>query len=311
MQRAVYIYAAVLTLLVTAFVLYAFKDKSNDSDRPYTSERILADGQLPQVIRAVSLDENLNFAGVTFDVSDDDIKERLDRELLVNAYWQSNTLLNIKRSARYFPVIEPILAKHGVPDDFKYLAVAESGLTNAVSPAGAKGYWQFLAGTARDYGLEVTNDVDERYHIEKATDAAARYLKRSYDRFGDWLLVAAAYNMGEGNVNKYTREQSAEDYFDLNLNEETARYAFRLVAIKTILANPEQFGFYLEEDDYYAPMDHYSVVRVTESVPNWGEFAKKYGISYRELKRWNPWLRDSNLNNSRGTEYEVRIPRKQ
>ncbi|MFT6796140.1 MAG: membrane-bound lytic murein transglycosylase D, partial [Maribacter sp.] len=199
-------------------------------------------------ISSIDIPEDLNFAGEAVPQQDPEIMERVDREFLVNTYWQSNALLLMKRANKYFPVIEPILAKNGIPDDFKYLAVAESGLTNVVSPAGATGFWQIMQETGREYGLEVNSNVDERYHLEKSTEVACKYLNRWKEKYGSWTLTAAAYNAGPGGINKYMRIQQVDDYYDLLLGQETGRYVFRIMAIKAILSNPEKYGFHLEKD---------------------------------------------------------------
>lgn len=233
--------------------------------------------------------------------------ERLDRELSVNSYWEANTLINLKSSLRYFSVIEPILARYGVPDDFKYMAVAESNLRNEVSSAGAKGIWQFLESTAEYYGLEISTEVDERYHLEKSTEAACKYLKEYYDQFGNWTLSAAAYNMGAPRLAKYLEEQKAQSYYDLNLNSETSRYVFRVIAMKEIMRNPVSYGFYLDTEDLYQPLN-YSIVTVEEAVLSWGEFAVAHGTTYRMLKVFNPWLITNSLTNKDKKKYEVKIP---
>ena len=264
---------------------------------------------VPQIVKGMDLDKNFEFCGESLPMDNFDVRERLDRELTVNTYWHSSTILSIKSTMRFFPTMERILKEEGVPTDLKYIAVAESALRNAVSPAGAKGIWQFMKGTGNEYGLEINSEVDERYHLEKSTRAAAKYLKSLRNRFGSWANAAAAYNMGGGNMNKHLREQQAESYFDLNLNEETSRYYFRLVAIKNILENPRAFGFYLDKEDYYKALDDYRVVEVDSSVENWGAFAAEQGISYRILKVYNPWLIDSKLTNRSGKTYEIRVPR--
>jgi hypothetical protein len=205
--------------------------------------------------------------------------------------------------------MEQILREEGVPEDLKYLAVAESALRNAVSPAGAKGIWQFMKGTGIEYGLEINSEVDERYHLEKSTRAAARFLKSLRNRFGSWANAAGAYNMGSGNMNKHLREQRADSYYDLNLNQETARYMFRLVAIKEIMENPREFGFYLDREDYYPPLDDFRTEEVSSIVENWGDFAVEHGTTYRILKVYNPWLIDNKLSNRSGKTYQIRIPR--
>ena len=267
------------------------------------------EASLPQIIKSVSINKMYGFAGEVVPQDDFDAIERLDRELAVNSYYHSSTLLNIKAANRYFPTIERILAENGVPDDFKYLAVAESGLRNAVSPAGAKGYWQFLKAVGEQYGLEINGEVDERFHLEKSTLAACNMIKDYYRKFGNWTTAAGAYNMGIGNMSKMLDEQNAKSYYELNVNEETSRYIFRIIAIKEVLSNPQGFGFYLEDNQLYEPLDYVNV-NIIESVSSWGEFAEKYGTSYRHLKVYNPWLISKGLTYSGNKEYQIRIPKK-
>jgi hypothetical protein len=236
------------------------------------------------------------------------VYESLDRELLVNTYWHNRTVLMFKRANRWFPLIEPILARYGIPDDFKYLAVIESGLDNVVSPSGATGFWQFLEGTAKDYGLEVDGDVDERYHPEKSTEAACKYLRESYSKFGNWTLVAAAYNAGKRRISESLEEQQATSYYDLLLNEETSRYVFRILALKIIFENPTDYGIFLREKDFYPPIA-VKTIKVDESIDDLVAFAAKQGVSYRVLKMFNPWLRDKKLKVRRGEVYTISIPR--
>jgi soluble lytic murein transglycosylase-like protein len=249
----------------------------------------------------------MNFAGENVPLEDPEIRERLDRELLVNNYWQSNALLMIKRAHKYFPIIEPILKKNGVPDDFKYLALAESGFMQVVSPAGATGFWQIMEATGKEYGLEINSNIDERYHIEKATEVACQYFLNSKKRFGNWTLSAAAYNAGNTGVNRQLERQEATDYYDLLLVEETSRYVFRILALKEIIGNYKDYGFIIEEKDMYklAPVTN---VEIDTSVSNLASLARGYGISYKTLKRYNPWLRDKNLENYSGRLYEIQIP---
>lgn len=265
-------------------------------------------GKLAQVIKAADLNKAYTFAGELLPLDNFDAVERFDRELMVNSYWQSNTLLNIKKANRYFPEIEKILAQHNVPDDFKYLAVAESNLMNATSSAGARGFWQFRELAAKEFGLEVNAEVDERYHIEKSTEAAAKYIKQLKNRFGTWFDAAAAYNMGPTNYFSLLKAQNQEHYFDLNMNEETSRYVFRLMAIKEIMSNPDLYGYYLEPEDKYQPLDDYKEVQITSSVPSWSAFSKDHGISYRMLKIYNPWLKDTKLTVLKKT-YTVKVPK--
>ena len=260
-------------------------------------------------ISAIEIPENLNFAGERVPQQDPEIMERIDREFLVNTYWQSNALLLMKRAHKYFPVIEPILAKHGVPDDFKYLAVAESGLQDVVSPAGATGVWQIMRATGREYGLEINTNVDERYHLEKATEVACKYLRKYKDKFGNWTLAAAAYNAGAGGVNKQLTLQKADNYYDLLLGQETGRYIFRILAIKEILSNPDTYGFEIADEDLYDAIPTFSV-EVDMPVANFADFAADYGINYKILKRHNPWLREPHLNNKSRKKYSIAIPNK-
>ena len=260
-------------------------------------------------VYALSLPENLNFAGESVPVQDPDIYERMDRELLVNTYWQSNGLLLIKRAHKYFPIIEPILKKNGIPDDFKYLAIAESGLTQIVSPAGATGFWQLMEATAKEHGLEVNDNVDERYHIEKATQAACEYLKESKERFGSWTLAAAAYNAGNYGISKQQDRQDVNDYYDLLLGEETGRYVFRILALKEILSNPKKYGFNFEEKHMYKFVDTKNIA-VDTAVTDFAKFAKEFDINYKILKIHNPWLREAHLNNKSRKLYEIKIPEK-
>src|SRR5690606_31951189 len=226
-------------------------------------------------ITAIEIPEDLNFAGEPVPFDDPEIMERVDREFLVNAYWQSNALLLMKRAHKFFPIIEPILAKNGIPDDFKYLALAESGLQNVVSPVGATGFWQIMPATGKEYGLEVNKNVDERYHVEKSTEVACRYLKKSKERFGSWTLAAAAYNAGPAGIQKFMGIQKVDAYYDLLLGEETGRYVFRILAIKEILSNPEKYGFHLNKEDLYTAVPTFNV-EVMEPILNFADFADSY-----------------------------------
>ncbi|WP_417444804.1 transglycosylase SLT domain-containing protein [Joostella sp.] len=259
-------------------------------------------------VYALKIPDGINFAGERAPIEDPDVKERMDRELMVNTYWQSNGLLLIKRANKYFPIIEPILKKHGVPDDLKYIAVIESGLTQAVSPAGATGFWQLMKGTAREYGLEVNDNVDERYHIAKATEVACEYLKKAKARFGNWTMAAAAYNAGQFGMAKQLERQDVEDYYDVLLGEETGRYVFRILAIKEILSHPKEYGFNFEEEDLYTNIP-VNKVEVDTVVTDFPAFAKKFGINYKILKVHNPWLRDAHLNNASRKKYFIEIPK--
>lgn len=258
-------------------------------------------------IKALKLPKGLNFAGEKMPIERTDIRERMDRELLVNTYWQSNGLLLMKRANKYFPIIEPLLDKYGLPDDFKYLAVAESGLTNARSSAGASGFWQFLKGSAREYGLEVNKNVDERYNLELATKIAAEYLKKSKDKFGSWTLAAAAYNAGNAKISRRLKTQQVNDYYDVLLNAETSRYVFRIVALKEIMSNPKKYGFEFDKDDLYI-LPQTKTIKVDTAITNIASFAKNFNTNYKELKLHNPWLRENHLNNKSRKLYHIKIP---
>jgi membrane-bound lytic murein transglycosylase D len=264
---------------------------------------------LPQIVKSINMrNHTYTFADEPMPLNDD-TRERLDRELTVNAYWHSATLLNIKLAQKYLPEIERILREEGVPDDFKYLAIAESGLRNVSSSAGAKGYWQFLQASGKEYGLEINSEVDERYHLEKSTRAACKYIKWLKNKFGNYTNAAAAYNVGPTRLASELVEQGEKSYYDLNLNEETSRYVFRLIAIKEILSRPQEFGFYSEfEDGYHANQDLMNI-EVTQSVPSWADFAESHGLTYRMLKFYNPWIIDSKLTVKSNTYY-VKVPRR-
>ncbi|MUU78249.1 lytic transglycosylase domain-containing protein [Winogradskyella endarachnes] len=260
-------------------------------------------------VYALEMPEDLNFAGEPVPVENPDIFERMDRELLVNTYWQSNGLLMFKRAQKYFPIIEPILAENGVPDDFKYLAVIESGLVQtAKSPAGATGVWQIMSTTGRENGLEVNKNVDERYNIEKATQVACDYLKKAKASLGTWTKAAAAYNAGNYGIAKRLKEQGVTGYYDLLLGEETGRYVFRIVALKEILSHPDKYGFNFNSSHLYKKVPTYKV-EVDTAVADFSQFAKRFGINYKILKLHNPWLREPHLNNKSRKSYFIEIPK--
>lgn len=305
------ILAAIGLLFVLGSLIYAVQDKPTQNELVLEEHRGKKDKSVAEAyqISAIDIPKDLNFAGEAVPLDDPEIMERVDREFLVNTYWQSNALLLMKRANKYFPIIEPILKKNGIPNDFKYLAVAESGLQNVVSPAGATGFWQIMKATGREYGLEVNDNVDERYHIEKATQVACEYLKKWKDRFGTWTLTAAAYNAGPAGIQKYMNLQKVADYYDLLLGQETGRYVFRIMAIKEILSNPDKYGFEVEKDDFYSQVPTFNV-EVDTSVTSWANFAMLYEINYKILKRHNPWLREPHLNNASRKTYVVEIPNK-
>ncbi len=291
-----------LTGIVLIAFLFINADVSELSSDPEKSTSTLYE------IKALKVPTNLTFAGEKVPIHDDDVMERIDRELLVNTYWQSNGLLNFKRAHKYFPVIEPILKKYNIPDDFKYLAIIESGLQNVTSPAGAKGYWQLMPKTAREYGLEVNDNVDERYNLEKSTEAACQYLLEAYKIYGNWTLTAAAYNAGMAGISRVMEYQKVDSYYDLYLNAETSRYIPRIVVTKEIMSNPKKYGFVFEESDLYK-LSPTKTIEITEEIADLNEFAKSNGMTYKELKLNNPWLLEQNLNNKSGKKYFIEVPK--
>ena len=250
---------------------------------------------------------SIDFAGEQAPLQITDVRERLDRELLINANLDATTLLILKRANRAFPVIEPILAKYNVPDDFKYLAVIESALVNAVSPAGARGVWQFMPQTAKENGMEVNESVDERYHLEKSTEAACKYLLDAKSKFGSWTLAAASYNGGMTGVNKQIEMQKVSSYYDLLLNDETSRYVFRILALKEIMKTPAKYGFTVNTEQLYVNLPT-KKLEIDSSINDLAKFAKSQGINYKILKIHNPWLRDKKLVNLSRKKYEIQIP---
>ena len=291
--------------LISVSGLFIFAVQKGPSDEIVTKNQPLVNDYN---IYALEVPEGLNFAGENMPLQNPDIYERMDRELLVNTYWQSNGLLMFKRAQKYFPIIEPILEKNGIPEDFKYLAVIESGLTNAVSPAGARGFWQIMKATGRENGLEVNANVDERYNLEKATEVACKYLNEAKEKLGSWTLAAAAYNAGKAGVSRRLKEQNVDSYYDLLLGEETGRYMFRIVALKEILNHPSKYGFNFTKDDLYTAIPTYTV-EVDTAVTDFTKFAQRFGINYKVLKIHNPWLREPHLNNKSGKKYQIELPK--
>lgn len=255
--------------------------------------------------------QKISICGQTVDLNVIDYAERYDREITSLIYTHGNTLLTIKRANRFFPQIAPILKKNGIPEDLLYLACVESTMNpRAYSPAKAAGIWQFIPSTAKEYGLEVNDEVDERYNIDKATAAACRYFKKALSKFGgDWMAVFEAFNGGMARISSAFENQNADDALDLFLAEETQRYPFRILAMKTIMENPKAFGFLLDADQLYQPRD-VEIVEVSGPVPSWADWARKHGVSYRELRDENQWIRSTKLTNKLGKTYQVRVPKK-
>lgn len=297
--------------MLAAFVTFSFTQTQNSQQQatPEVSEEMSISPAYE--IGSPSIPEGLKFAGEDVPLDNPAVREKLDRELLVNTYWQSSTILQIKRSKRVFEIIEPILKANGVPEDFKYLAVAESGLVeNAVSSSGARGIWQFMKATGKKYGLESTITVEERYNIEKSTKAACKYLKHAYDETGNWALAAAAYNRGLNGILVAMNKQQVKSYYDLYLNRETGRYVYRILALKTILSNPKAYGFQIEDNEYYTYSEFYTVT-VDTTVNDLSKFAQDYGTTYLGLRTLNPWMISYSLQNKSGKKYTVKVPYRQ
>ena len=294
-------YLAALIIVLALFQLFTFS-----SEKPDTKEADTPNIKNYQ-IKSLSPPKTMKFAGEKIPLKEPEVSERLDRELHANTYFHSNTILYFKRANRWFPLIEKILKANGIPEDFKYLALIESGLQNVISPAGATGYWQFLKETALEYGLTVNDEIDERYHIEKSTEAACKYLKDAYEKYESWSLVAAAYNVGMSRISSELDRQKTDNYYDLLLNLETRRYVFRIAAVKHILENPERYGFNIDQSDLYPPLE-YKEIQLNSGIENFADFAHTYKISYKVLKYFNPWLRQAYLNNASGKIYQIKIP---
>ena len=288
----------ILSLFISATY---FKDNLKSAFKSYGNDNLYR-------VYALKTPENISFCDEEVPLELLDVRERLDRELLVNTYWQSNMLLLIKRSYRFFPLIEKILKEEEVPQDFKYLAVIESGLENVRSPKGAKGIWQIMSGTAREYGLEVNKNVDERYNLELSTRAACKYLKKAKEKFGSWTLAAAAYNRGITGISRNLSRQKVENYYDLLLGRETSRYIFRILAVKEIMENANNYGFIFQENDLYKPYE-IRKIELDTAISNITDFSKKMGINYKTMKLHNPWLLENHLNNKSRKKYIFKIPK--
>lgn len=277
----------------------------DDDSEPMVIERtVIRDPVRPPQVPAFIV-----FAGDTIRFDRADLYERMDRELTAFTYSHTNSILMLKRAGRVFPQVEPLLAENGVPDDLKYLMAIESNVSEtAVSVAGAAGLWQFMREVGREYGLEVSMTVDERYNVRKETEAACTYLKKAYARFGDWMTVAASYNGGINGIARRREQQHQSKALDLTLVEETSRYMFRILVAKMMFEDPAQFGFEVEEADRYPYIPPKRTVVVSGEIDDLAEFAGRYGITYAQLRRANPWLRDTKLSPARGKTYEIAIP---
>ena len=302
---------------LTAFLLIAFNSSSKTEQTHLTEKK---DQSIPESdssyrtfvkdnykIYSIPVPAKPIFANELIPKQNIDVYERLDREMIVNTYWHSNTFLLHKRAARWFPVIEPILAENNIPDDFKYLAVIESGLDNVTSPSGAKGFWQFMKSTGESYNLEINKYVDERYHLEKATQAACEYLQIAYNKFGSWTLAAASYNMGKTGLQNKLDEQKTTSYYDLLLNIETGRYVYRIVAAKYILSNSKNYGFNIRPEDLYQQYQTKNI-KVDSTINDLSDFALQQNSNYKTIKLLNPWLRGKMLPNLNGKNYILKLP---
>lgn len=293
-----------LMLLVILMKLFNFASDDAVTDEDYRSYFTSN-----YKVFGITIPKDINFCGEQLPITDFTVREALERELLVNTYWQSQTILLHKRASRWFPIIEPILKANGVPDDMKYVALAESGLTNAVSPQKATGFWQIMQTTANHYDLEITSEVDERYNLEKATQAACDVLLDAYKRYGNWTMAAASYNLGMGGIDKAMAKQQANSYYSLYLNEETARYIYRIVALKEIISRPKAYGYHLRKSDLYAPIP-VNKITVDSSITDLAAFAIANGTTYKILKVLNPWLISSTLTNTANKKYIIQFPAK-
>ena len=298
-----HIYFLGSSLLILAFSqIFIYSTELNNDDKLHQQQFNIKYG-----IFAILQPQDLSFAGEEIPINSPEIWERIDKELLKNTYWQSNTMLFFKKANKYFPIIEPILKKNNIPDDFKYLALIESGLDNVVSPAGAAGFWQILKGTAREHGLEVNSAIDERYNLEKSTQIACEYLNDAYTKFGSWTMAAASYNMGKNGARRRMKEQRTNNYYNLHLNSETGRYVFRIIAVKEIMKNPLKYGFIFRINDLYT-MPKYKTIEVDSTIADLSSFAISKGINYKLLKQFNPWLRTSSLPDKSRKKYFLKIP---
>lgn len=295
-------------IILAALVCTAIILSSNKAQEPRennSTQRMMPNVFPPEIPTSVT------FAGDVIDLTLQDRRERMDKEMLSFTYSHINTMLLIKRANRLFPIVEPILKECGIPDDFKYLMIIESnGDPEALSPSKAAGLWQFLEKTGREYGLEVNDEIDERYHTEKATRAACKYLKDSYEIFGDWLTVAASYNTGRANVTKRQERQKEQKAIDLVLPDETSRYIFRIMAVKTIFHNPTKYGFMLRNSDLYPTIAIEYETTAGGATIDWADFAKKHGLTFMQLREANHWIRRTIHNNKTGKKYKVLIPDK-
>jgi hypothetical protein len=307
-RKILYITIIVLVKVSVLSVIYAFTGNDNKVSE-HVGVVLSKFDSIGLRTNQIQLPNNLTFASETVPLEYFDVRESLDREMQVNTFYHSQTILLLKKANRYFPIIEPILKEKGIPEDFKYLCVIESSLSNAVSPSKAVGFWQILENTGKELGLEINNEVDERYSIEKSTYAACKFLLKSYEKFGNWTMAAASYNFGRNGIDKQMDRQENESYYNLVLGEETGRYIYRILAVKLIFEDPIKYGFDLKKSDLYPPLSYFEV-KVDTSITNISAFARYHNTNYKMLKYFNPWLRESYLPNKSAKKYTILIPSK-
>lgn len=292
-----------VVLLWATLKLFSYSLTDNLSDNAYEDYF-----NMNYKVFSIRIPKNLNFADEKVPITDFSVREAVEKELIINTYWQSQSLLLHKRANRWFPLIEPILKKNNIPEDFKYIALIESQLTNVVSPQGATGFWQLVEPTAKGYGMEITEEVDERYNVQKSTEAACKYFKEAYKQFNNWTLVAASYNLGMGGIQNQLDKQKVESYYDLLLTDETARYVFRILAMKEIISRPKVYGFELRKKDLYPVMVTKKII-IDSTIHNLADFAIAQNINYKILKLFNPWLRANTLTIGEKKKYIIEIPK--
>lgn len=287
----------ILFVLIFELFVYSTKEETNAAAEVHDKHKI----------SSFELNHTIDFCGEKVPLHSQDILERYEREVLKNGHWHSEMILMHKRSGKYFPMIEKMLSEYGIPQDFKYLCIIESGLDNVVSPVGAAGFWQIMEKTGQEFGLKVTKHIDERYHLEKATKVACKYIKAAYKKFGSWTLAAASYNMGVNGLSRRLKKQKVNNYYDLLLNRETSRYVFRLLAVKEIFNDPSRFNFNFPKSEQYKEVPT-KIVTVDSTLTNLSEWSEEQGINYKILKLFNPWLRTNRLPNSDSTLYKIKVP---
>ena len=303
-MKKIFIFSSILIMI--SFLFFNFLSPKENSEK---IGDIIHQREFNSYFRSFTLTtpDSVQFAGELAPLHASDIWERYDKEIHKNVYWQSNTLFYFKRANKFFPIIEPILEKNNIPNDFKYLAIIESGLENVVSPAGAAGFWQFMKGTAKDRGMEVNSEVDERYNLEISTQKACEYINEAFEKFGSWTMAAASYNVGMNGIERRSNEQNSNNYYDLHLPTETSRYIFRLLAIKEIFENKSKYGFVLRKSDMYE-YPTTKKIEIKKSNINLINLADSLGVNYKILKQYNPWLRNKKLTNKSTKTYTIILP---